>query len=124
MVDHAEPPVLPTAADHGADGARVRRGASNCKALPRSIECDQAQPHVLHACAHKPSKLPPPRVDVFAIEAEVARGLARLTALSGMAGGVAAAKAQLHVLPVGPATAAHDRVLPAQAGLLCVWAGA
>ena len=122
MVDHAEPPVLPTAADHGADGARVRRGEN--KALPRSVECDQAQPHVVHACAHKPSKPSPPRVEVFAIEAEVARGLARLTALSGMAGGVAAAKAQLHVLPVGPATTAHDQVLPAQAGLLCVWAGA
>ena len=67
----------------GADGARVRRGAS--KALPHSVEGDQAQPHVLHACAHKPAKPPPPRVDVFAIEAEVARGLARLTALSGMA---------------------------------------
>ena len=83
MVDHAAPPVLPAAADHGAYGVRVRQGAS--KALPHSVDGDQAQPHVLHACVHKPAKLPPPRVDVFAIEAEVARGLARLTALSGMA---------------------------------------
>ena len=50
MVEHAELPVLPTAADHGADGALVRRGAS--KALPRSGDGDQAQPHVLYACAH------------------------------------------------------------------------
>ena len=69
--------------EHGADSARERRSAS--KALPRDDVGDQAQLHVPHACARKPAKPPPPRVDVFAIEAEVARGLARLTALSGMA---------------------------------------
>ena len=119
--EQAEPPVQPPAADHGADSAHVRRSAN--KALPRGDIGDQAQLHVPHACARKPAKPPPPQAEVFAIEAEVARGLARLTALSGMAG-AAAAKAQLCILPVGPATAAHDRVLPAQAGLLCVWAGA
>ena len=83
MIEHTEPPVLPSATDHGAGGARVRQSAN--KALPRSDDGDQAQPHVPHACARKPAKQPPPRVEVLAIEAEVARGLARLTALSSMA---------------------------------------
>jgi len=81
--EQAEPPVQPPAADHGADSAHVRRSAN--KALPRGDVGDQAQLHVPHACARKPAKPPPPRAEVFAIEAEVARGLARLTALSGMA---------------------------------------
>ena len=34
MVEHAEPPVLPSAADHAADGAQVRQSAS--KAFPRA----------------------------------------------------------------------------------------
>ena len=38
----------------------------------------------MHACVRKPAKPPPPRVEVLAIKAEVARGLARLMALSGM----------------------------------------
>ena len=83
MIEHTEPPVLPSATDHGAGGARVRQSAN--KASPRSDDGDQAQPHVPHACARKPAKQPPPRVEVLAIEAEVARGLARLTALSSMA---------------------------------------
>ena len=83
MSEHTEPPVLPSATDHGAGGARVRQSAN--KASPRSDDGDQAQPHVPHACARKPAKQPPPRVEVLAIEAEVARGLARLTALSSMA---------------------------------------
>ena len=83
MVDHAEPPVLPTAADHRADGARARQDAS--KALPHSSDGDQAQLHVPHACARKPAQPPLPRVDMLANEAEVAHGLARLAALGGMA---------------------------------------
>ena len=81
--EQEEPPVQPPAADHGADSARVRRSAN--KALPRSDVSDQAQLHVARACARKPAKPPPPQVEVLAIEAEVARGLARLTALSSMA---------------------------------------
>ena len=81
--EQVEPPAQPSAADHGVDGARMRQSAH--KALPRSDVSDQAQLHVAHACARKPAKPPPPRAEVFAIEAEVARGLARLTALSGMA---------------------------------------
>jgi hypothetical protein len=50
MVDHAEPPVLPTAADHGADGAQVRRGAS--KALARSVECSQPGTAACSACMY------------------------------------------------------------------------
>ena len=83
MIEHTEPSVLPSATDHGASGAQVRQSAN--KALPRSDDGDQAQPHVPHACARKPAKQPPPQVEVLAIEAEVARGLARLTALSSMA---------------------------------------
>ena len=81
--EQQEPPVEPAAADHGADSARVRQSTN--KALPRSDVGDQAQLHVARACARKPAKPPPPRVEVLAIEAEVARGLARLTALSSMA---------------------------------------
>ena len=81
--EQAEPLVQPPAADHRADSAHGQRSAS--KALPRGDVSDQAQLYVPHACACKPAKLPPPRAEVFAIKAEVARGLARLTALSGMA---------------------------------------
>jgi hypothetical protein len=83
MIEHTEPPVLPSATDHGASGVQVRQSAN--KAMPRSDDGNQAQLHVPHACARKPAKQPPPRVEALAIEAEVARGLARLTALSGMA---------------------------------------
>ena len=83
MIEHTEPPVLSSAMDHGASGAQVRRSTS--KALPCSDNGDQAQPHVPHACACKLAKQPPPQVEALAIEAEVACGLARLTALSGMA---------------------------------------
>ena len=81
--EQAESPVQPPAADHGADRAHVQRSAN--KALPRGDNGDQAQLHVPQACARKPAKPFPPRAEVFAIEKEVARGLARLTALSGMA---------------------------------------
>ena len=83
MVDQAEPPVQPPTADHGADSVHVWRSVS--KAMPRGDVGGQAQLHVPHACARKPARPPPPRAEVFAIEAEVARGLARLTAPSGMA---------------------------------------
>ena len=48
--EQAEPPVQPPAADHGADSAHGRQSAN--KALPRGNVGDQAQLHVLHACAH------------------------------------------------------------------------
>ena len=83
MIEHTEPPVLPSATDHGASGAQVRQSVN--KAVPHSDDGDLAQPHVPHVCARKPAKLPPPQVEVLAIEAEVAHGLAQLTAVSGMA---------------------------------------
>ena len=61
----------------------VQQSAS--KALLCGNVSDQAQLHVTHACVHKPVKLPPPQAEVFTIEAEVAHGLACLTALSSMA---------------------------------------
>ena len=80
-VKQAESPAQPPAADHEADGARVRRS----KALPRSGNRDRAQLHVPHACARKPAQPLPPQVEVLANEAEVVRGLAQLTALDSMA---------------------------------------
>ena len=79
----AEPPVQTPAADLNVDGTHVRQSAH--KALLCGDGGNQAQPRVLHACAHKPAEPPPPQVEVFAFEAKVACGLARLTALSGMA---------------------------------------
>ena len=117
-VNHAEPPVLPT--DRGADGAWVRRGAN--KALPRSVDGDQTHCDSFMSRMHVRKSL---RSRLFlGSKRSWTRRRWRMVWLGSRLSAAAAAKAQLRKLPVGPATAAHDRVLHAQAGLLCVWAGA
>ena len=122
MVDHAEPLVLLAAADHRADGTQMRQGAN--KALMCSVNSDQAQLAACSACMCAQACKAAPTLG-RCVRDRGGGGVWFGSAHSSQQHGRAtASKAQLHVLLVGPATAAHDRVLPAQARLLCVWAGA
>ena len=106
--EQEEPPVQPPAADHGADSARVRRRANvqGCAARRRRRPGTAACRACMCTQAGEAASTSGRSVR------DRGRGGARFGSphSSQRYGRAAAAKAQLRILPVGPATAAHDRV--------------